>query len=513
MKKLTLAFLLMVSTLTFGQNINVVYDFHTYYSTEGNYAEILTSIDGSSLGAKQTKNKWVKSAELTTIVCNILAPDSALYVDKRIIKSPEVEDSTKISNSSLLDMQRIGLDNGEYIVYFELKDVSTTNQPMQYSDVVKISYPNNAVSISDILILDTVLNTKETNIYTRDNKDMIPNIFNSLPLNKNMLTFYVEIYNADKTLGENTPYALISYLENISSGKKVANSQITKAVTSNSISTYLGQMDVSQLIEGSYYLNIEVRDSKNILHEYKRIAFYKQSEIKPDLNNMEIPADAFVNFIADSLLDDNLACLTPIASSNEQYAIRQAIKHSNNAQKRYLIYEFYKQLNSNHPENTWREYISVVTYVNNKYGTQIKKGYETDMGRVYLLYGAPDNIIDEKFGASSGLQSGNPYLSQSTTPYNAYVDRVDNPYRNSSEAFGVNYYPYQIWVYNKTPFGESNRKFVFYARQDNLIEYFLLHSNAKGENQDMYWENTLSRGGLEPGVEGKAGRQFRVGHE
>lgn len=513
MKKLTFVFLLAISTLVVGQNVNVVYDFHTYYSQEGNYVEVLNSIDASSLKAKRVGNKWMKSAELTTIICNTLFPDSALYVDKRLINSPEVEDSTIIANSSLLDMQRIGLDNGEYVVYFELKDNATTNQPMQYRDIVKISYPKETISISDILILDTVVKTKAVNIYTRNNQDMIPNVFNSLPINKNTLNFYVEIYNADKTFGKDTSFALISYLENIATGKRVENSQIIKAVKSDKVSTYLGQIDVSNLIEGNYYLNVEARDSKNILHEYKRLAFYKQSNIKPDVQNMEIPSDAFVNFIADSLLEENLSCLMPIASSNEQYAIKQLLKSSTVAQKRYMIYEFYKQLDVNHPENVWREYISAVAYVNKHYSTQIKKGYETDMGRVYLLYGAPDNVVDEKFGASSGLRSNDPYLARTNSPYNAYVERSDNPYRSSVDGFGVNYYPYQIWVYNSTPFGESNRKFVFYAKQDNLVEYFLLHSNAKGENQDMFWENTLSRGGLEPGIEGKAGRQFRVGHE
>ncbi|GEM_PF-1269043 len=514
MKKITLVFFLMLSLATIGQNINVVYDFHTYYSQSGNYAEILTSIEASSLMAQKTQNNtWTKSAELTTIVCSTLKPDSAIYIDKRMINSPELKDSMDINRSSLLDLQRISLDNGEYVVFFELKDMGSVNQPMQYKDILKINYPNDALSISDILIVDTIINTSKTNIYTRGNKDMIPNVFNSLSSDKNLLTFYVEIYNTDKTFGKDTPYALVSNLENIFTGKKIASSQIIKKINSNNISTYIGQFDVSGLIEGTYYINVEIRDGKNILYDYKRLAFYKQSDIKPDLQNMEIAPDAFVNFIADSLLNDNLLCLLPIASSSEQYAIRHAVQTSTNAQKRYLIYEFYKQLDGLHPENIWREYTSAVTYVNKKYATQIKKGYETDMGRVYLLYGAPDDIIDEKYGASSGFQNKDAYLDRSNTPYNAYVERSDNPYRSVNEGHGVNYLPYQIWIYKSTPFGESNRKFIFYAKQNNLTEYFLLHSNAKGENQDMFWENTLSRGGLEPGIEGKAGRQFRVGHD
>lgn len=494
---------MFLSFISIGQNVKVVYDFRTYYSLQGNYAEINTSIDGFSLNIGKSENgMFIKSAELTTIICEVNTPDSAIYVDKRIIKSPEVKDSNQITNSSLLDMQRVSLDNGEYIVYFELKDMASSNQPLQYKDVIKINYPKDNVSMSDIMIADTIKNTSAENIYTRGNKDIIPNVFNTLSLSQNILTYYVEVYNADKTFGEDSVYALVTSLENITTGKKVDNIQNVKRIKAQGISTYIAQLDLSSLIEGSYYLTVEVRNGKNILYEYKRLPFYKESKIKPDIFNMEIPSNSFVNFIADSVLDENLLCLIPIASENERSAIEKTVKAGTPEQKRYLVYEFYKRLDNNYPESAWKEYVNAIAYVNSHYSTQIKKGYDTDMGRVYLLYGVPDNIIDEKFGGSSGFNRSD-----------GNIDRINNPYSTWEKGKGVDYYPYQIWVYNSTPYGESNRKFVFYAKQDNLAEYFLLHSNARGEVQDIFWENTLSRGFLDPGVEGMAGRQFRVGHE
>lgn len=498
-----------LSFLAMGQNVKVVYDFRTYYSLQGNYAEINTSIDGFSLNVKKGENnKWVKSAELTTIICGINAPDSAIYVDKRVIKSPEVEDSNQITNASLLDMQRVSLDNGEYVVFFEIRDMASTNQPLQYRDVIKINYPQDNISMSDIMIADTIKNTTKANVYTRGNKDIIPNVFNTLSLSQNILTYYVEVYNADKTFGVDSVYALVTSLENITTGKKVENIQNIKRIKAQDVSTYMAQLDVSSLIEGSYYLSVEVRNGRNILYEYKRLPFYKESNIKPDIFNMEIPSNSFVNFIADSILDENLLCLLPIASENERSAIQKTVKSGTPEQKRYLIYEFYKRLDNNYPESAWKQYMTAVDYVNAHYSTQIKKGYDTDMGRVYLLYGIPDNVIDEKYGASSGFHNSDANIDRVENPYS-----VNNPNSVGLQAMGVDYYPYQIWVYNTTPNGESNRKFVFYARQDNLIEYFLLHSNARGEVQDIFWENTLSRGFLEPGIEGKAGKQFRVGHE
>ena len=118
-----------------------------------------------------------------------------------------------------------------------------------------------------------------------------------------------------------------------------------------------------------------------------------------------------------------------------------------------------------------------------------------------MLYGNPDEIIDEKFATSGGVNNVDKFQQRM------------NPDLSSSDSKGVYYYPYQIWVYNHTPFGENNRKFVFYAKQDNMSEYFLLHSNAVGELQDLQWENVLSHGTLDPGIVGKAGKQFERGYK
>ncbi|MBR1768973.1 MAG: GWxTD domain-containing protein [Bacteroidales bacterium] len=503
-RKINFVLFTLLSVIAFGQDVKVIYDFRTYHSDLGNYVEINTSVDASSLkAAKNDKGLWQKSAQLTTVISSYNKADSAIYVDKRQINSPVAETENGITNSSLLDMQRASLPNGEYIVYFELKDVNSSAQPLEYRDAFKINYSEENISLSDIMIAESINKTSSQNIYTRGNRDIIPNVFNSLSVNDNVLTYYVEIYNADKTFGKDSLYALVTNLENISMEKKVENIQNLKRIKSDKISTYVGQLDVSSLIEGTYYLTVEIRNGSNMLYDYKRLAFFKESNIKPDIHNMDVPSNAFVNFIADSSLDETIRCILPIANTSERNFIRKNMNDATTEQKRYFIYDFYRRLNPVSPQTAWKEYMTAIDYVNTHYSTKIKKGYDTDMGRIYLLYGQPDNIIDEKFGASSGFSRG------MTTIYSERLTANGS----AGEGMGVNYYPYQIWVYNTTPYGESNRKFIFYAKQDNLIEYFLLHSDAKGEVQDMFWENTLSRGFLDPGVEGKAGKQFRVGHE
>jgi len=88
-----------------------------------------------------------------------------------------------------------------------------------------------------------------------------------------------------------------------------------------------------------------------------------------------------------------------------------------------FFFSFWVTRNSNDPEREWLRYYEVVKLVNNTYKSSIKKGYETDQGRVFLQYGAPSTISFDYHDPSA--------------------------------------YPYIIWQYEKVN-NQNNRKFIFY---------------------------------------------------
>lgn len=502
MKRTIFLGLLAITSVLNAQNINVLYAFRTYHSPQVDYAEINTSIEASSLRNTLTSSgKYIKQAELTTVICPLDNIDSAVYAEKRIIQTPQTEDSASLNNVSLMDMQRIALKNGKYVVFFELRDINTAMQPMTYKDAIVMNYPKDEINVADIMIIDKYEKTSKENIFSKGGYDFHPYIFDVIGKNDNKINYYTEIYNADKTFGRDSVFAIWTIIEDINTNKRVEGLQVVKRQKAESITPYFSTVDLTTLVEGSYYLTVEVRDKNNVLYAYKRYPFYKQSEIKIIPTNVDIPQNAFVNNIPDSLLKESIRSLVPIASDSQKKYIKRDLKESTPEQDRYFIYQFFKSINSIEPEQAWREYTAQVETVNKKYSTHIKKGYNTDMGRILLLYGNPDEIIDEKFATSGGVNNVDKFQQRM------------NPDLSSSDSKGVYYYPYQIWVYNHTPFGENNRKFVFYAKQDNMSEYFLLHSNAVGELQDLQWENVLSHGTLDPGIVGKAGKQFERGYK
>jgi len=85
----------------------------------------------------------------------------------------------------------------------------------------------------------------------------------------------------------------------------------------------------------------------------------------------------------------------------------------------------------------------------------IRRGFETDRGRVYLQYGPPNSITSRSHEPSS--------------------------------------YPYEIWYYHQLTDAQWNKRFVFYNPDLVTNDYELLHSNAIGENYNQTWKHDLHK--------------------
>lgn len=492
MKKIIVLLLITLPYILSAQGLNAIYSFYTFHSQSGNYVELCSSIDLNSV----VYNSETAEVELTTLICKAENTEEVLYVDKRNIKATKNE----TENQVMLDIQRAKLSNGNYVLYLSFKDKNSTQPALEVKDVIRINYPENELALSDVQIINPPKKSSNQASNVKNGYVIEPYMFDMIAKDNNTLNYYVEIYNADKYFGVDSLYVLTTAIENFTTNRKVGGVLKGRRMKSKSTSVIIGDIDLSGLEEGSYYLTIEVRDANNILHAYKKEAFYKESDKKPTFEQIGIPKDAFVFQLSEEELNENIEILYPVATEEIKRFIDKDLKTSTREVKLYFLYSYWQTKNADNPQKEWQDYRNRLDFVNKKFTTNIKKGYETDMGRIYLVYGPPSNIIDEKFKGSSGFKR------RTRADYEATPElERDNP-------DGVVYLPYQMWRYDHTPFGESNRTFVFYAPQNDMAEYFLLHSNVRGEKQDMYWESVLSRHTLPEGVEGDAGVQFRKGH-
>lgn len=488
-----LSLIALLPIISFSQGINAIYSFTTYnIPSQTPYVEINTSIDANSISYIENKDSKPEGIVELTIV---IKKDSTIkYVEKRDL----IVNKTN-NNSSVIDIQRVGLENGIYKAFFEIKDKNDSKPTLKIEDGFEINYPKNQIAVSGVQLIDSYEKTKTQNSLSKNGYDITPYLFDAIPEGKNQITYYAEIYNADKQFGLDNFYVVSVVLENIKTGKKYEEIQKIRREKAKEVSIEMGSLDIEKLPQGGYFLVVEARDGKNILYAYSKTGFYRYSKVDAQ-NVATIPPDAFINAITEQEIDEKLYSIIPIASEAQKTHLKHSVIKSTFEEKKYFLYIFFRGINPENPNGEYNYYMNEVAYVNDKFSTKIKKGYETEMGRVYLQYGKPDIIIDEKFKATSGIRT------------RTVADKAGNNEALDYAADGVSYMPYQIWKYKKTPFGEVNKGFVFYATQNNLMEYYLLHSDAKGEPFDNYWEHRLTRNLLPEGVEGAAGIQFRKGY-
>jgi len=120
--------------------------------------------------------------------------------------------------------------------------------------------------------------------------------------------------------------------------------------------------------------------------------------------------------------------------------------------KRKLLYEFWNRRDDDPstPGNLRKsEYFKRVDYSNEHFRNAFRDGWKTDRGRVFIVYGPPDEV-------------------------ERHTNEVDTK-------------PYEVWTYNSI---QGGVEFVFGDRS-GFSDYVLLHSTHRDELHDENWMQQL----------------------
>lgn len=372
-----------------------------------------------------------------------------------ILQSPHVRDSVVTEKSYFSDIQNVKIANGEYFLYFYLKDIHGTTDTIKYIDYLEVHFPEDRVSVSGISLWESMNASGEGGVFFKYGYALTPLFQQYAPEQIYALPFTIEIYNTDKVLGNQKQFIVKAAINEI--GRR-PNPELTvyKQLATAPVTLFFHKFNIYKLASGNYNLSVFVMDlDSNVVAE--STIFFQRSNpsVKFDIANYDnvITKETFVEKYTDiKELQDYVACLYPIADNLEKEFLNQRMKKIPLEQLQRYFYSFWVDRAPNDPEEAWRQYKFKVDYVEKTYGSPVMKGYRTDRGRVYLKYGPPNNITEE------------PYDPQS--------------------------YPYEIWHYYEIA-GQTNIKFIFYNKDVATNNYELLHSDLLGELHDPAWQMKL----------------------
>ena len=458
MKKLLLfaLFFVYVLSVSTAQNFKVLLDYNTYCTDKQvPYVEFMFLIGGKSVKyAEKKDNQYLAEVELSVVVeQNNVAIDSFTYV----ITSDVYKDTLLANKLDFADKLNYKINEGEYILYFSIRDLNNPLGFAKYIDNIKVAFPKDKVSASSITLLNFIEEAKEDDFFAKHGYNIPPLFGNFYNKSMNILSYFMEVYNTQEILGIGKTFYIESRIASAENNwidiPKISRKEV---YSTTPVTVVLQELDLSKLPSGNYHLIVDVLDNESNLLASKYVFFQRSNPaIELDVasyTNKLTPNTFAAKYSNLKILQDYVASLYPIATSFEQEFFDKRMKIIPLEQLQSFFYTFWDKRAPGNPEKAWLEYNDKVKYVQNVYGSKIQKGYRTDRGRVYLKYGPPNSITESPFTASM--------------------------------------YPYEVWHYYHAE-GESNVKFIFYNTDLVSNEYVLLHSTKTGETKEPAWQLRL----------------------
>jgi len=407
----------------------------------------------------QPKNTGKQASVTITVLFK--KEDKIINYDKYEMESPLV-----VNNDSTVDwlysLKRYPLNFGKYQMEITFQDNYNPSNTVTFNKNLEVeSISDVSPQMSDAVFIESVKNAEPTSNpqFVKYGLEINPYAFDYFPKSMEKVGIFVESFNIKSYVKEGGFLAKY-YIENADSKTVLEHQVFTKKYTPEIINVYLQMFDISQIPSGNYNVVVELIDKKNQIVVQKKRFFQRNNsrEIKlfdENLTNLDNIALTEIDFeylkdYNEEMLNDAIRATVPIMRVENNSAVTPLVKSNDIKIKKNYIARFWKATNPENPKKAFEDYMEIVRQVDELYGTSFRKGYQTDRGRVFLRYGAPD---------FKDLQ------------------------RSSSE-----FKPHEKWIYYRlVNYGNQANVFFLFYDPDNSSDYRLLHSTARGEvREDRY---------------------------
>jgi len=454
-KYLIIIFLILLSGMASitGENLWAYLTYATFNSPEGPYIETYLAVDAKSVVYKKLSDGNFQGT--VNILMTFKLNNEIKAFKKYELKSPAVADTAK-RDFHFIDQQRFLLPNGTYEFEVQLSDQNKKAEVTPYAQTITISYPKDKPAISGIELVKSYSHSEKATEINKSGYDLIPYVYSFYPQTDSKLIFYCELYNVGKQVGAGEKYLLTYFIETLENGQRVKDLAKIKKETAKEVTAVLADLNIVNLPTGNYHLVVEARDQQNQVITSRKLFFQRSNPYAQlTINDLAAanPANSFVEKYTNiDSLREYVSSTYPISSALEKNFLKGNLKTASHEVLQQYFLGFWQRRDANDPEQAWNAYKYMVEVTEHNFGTPVKRGYQTDRGRVFLQYGAP-NVRAERYNEPSN-------------------------------------YPYEIWQYYTLP-NQSNRKFVFYSPDMVTSDFFLLHSDAIGEIHNTRWQVDL----------------------
>jgi len=424
------------------------YDYSRFrYDESSSYLEIYYSFNLADLQKVQDESGMKISPQIN-LTLYPKGSDSVIFNQKYTISQKVTESE---SNNLIVGLMKIRIPFGSYKMEITGSDFDKSKT---YIDEISNDYSGikDMLYLSDIQLGSSIKNddVDTLSLFYKNTIEIVPNPDAVYGKTMPVIYYYYEIYN----LNEKSDTSAITASKRIinSRNKTVLSKERVFSRKNNSVIDY-GMFNLSKLPTDSYRMDVVLGDTltKKMIVSSKKFYLYNPDVI--DTLQFRTPDKEIYKteyaLLSEEECDNMFDQAKYLVNTEEKNSY---LKLTSVEAKRQFLADFWKKRDTDISTeiNEFKdEYMKRLGYVNSTYSSRFHKGYNTDMGRVYLTYGPPDQI--ERYPNESELR------------------------------------PYEIWVYDSI---EGGVYFIF-GDITGFSKYELLSSNKRGELRDDNWARRI----------------------
>jgi GWxTD domain-containing protein len=313
-------------------------------------------------------------------------------------------EETQSPDVSLVNMINLSLYSGRYKLKIKLIDRNSGSESVLERNFTISSRNEKGVMFSDVEFIRELSDSADTSRFNKRGKKAIPSVDRNFGDSDPTLRIYYEIY---PDLKEYRAYDLAYEIYNLA--HTFSEQETTQIQMGPDLFYRFDSLSLKGIPGGDYFLFIK------LLENHKEITKIEEP-FKIEWSFLSMLKNDYQRFIDQ---------LRYVATDEEIKRLKEA-KEEERLQK-WLEFWKSKDPTLNTPENELQdEYYRRLKYANQNFVISNKEGWETDMGRVYLIYGHPDEVEKHPFEREEKAYQWWHYYKLNR--HFLFVDRGDGEY-------------------------------------------------------------------------------------
>ncbi|NOY76926.1 MAG: GWxTD domain-containing protein [Calditrichaeota bacterium] len=372
---------------------------------------------------------------------------SGNFVDSLRATRPVVLDSLpeKFRRQSLFQNFAVLLKPGNYWLDVTAKDYASGREGHRKMPLHVPDFKTSGLSISELQLAARVISDTTRTQFYKNNFQIIPNPLRLYGTHLPVLYSYAEIYNLSSTPAKGRYAVSYAVLDSSDAVFETLFSDTLSKPGRTAID--VRGFNVIGFPSGTYTLKFAVRDLNSGEIRTQTRSFRIENLTEKILRQAEARRSEAPAEISDAKLEQTIRQIQYLLNPEQKRMLKKLSREG----KIQFLANFWKSRDPNPATQInefQQEFYKRLNYANRHYGGHKLKGWQTDRGRILILYGPPDEIERHRYE--------------------------------------LDYKPYEIWHYYKL----GGRVCVF-SDLDGMGIYTLIHSTFDGELHDREWKDRI----------------------